>query len=429
MLPVVAIIAGALVFGLLALIALSSSIKVTHVCDVATLDEQPAPPVGDPRFRSAVELLARTPLAEGHQVEILRNGDETYPRLWQDMRAARRSITLQLYDCQPGRLADQLAEVLMERARAGVRVLFLYDSFGTSFTKEYFAALADAGVRAEAFRPMSLFSAHKIQHRAHIRVACIDGTVGWTGGFGIADHWMGDGRSAGQWRDSNVRFLGPAVRQLQAVFAACWAETTGHLLVGEPLFQEPGDGPAAGEVLAGLLHGSPSIGSTEAGRFFALSMASARERLYMTNAYFVPDRDFRKLLMDAARRGVDVRVLTAGPDCDVKSTLFAGRARYEELLEAGVRIFEYRNTMMHAKTLVVDGEWATCGSMNADNRSLSFNEETLLLMLDRGMAATLERHFAEDMPFADEIDLAAFRRRGAWTRLRENAAHLVWRVL
>jgi cardiolipin synthase len=143
----------------------------------------------------------------------------------------------------------------------------------------------------------------------------------------------------------------------------------------------------------------------------------------------VPDAEFRRLIADAARRGVDTRVLTAGPTSDVKSTLYAGRARYEELLEAGVRLYEYRETMMHAKTFVVDSHWSAVGSMNADNRSLSFNEETVLVMLDPAIAADLERHFTDDLAHADEIHLEAFRQRGVWERAKERATHLVSRVL
>jgi cardiolipin synthase len=389
-------------------------------------DGQPSA-VDEPGFRSALELVSRTPLHEGHHVEIFMNGDETYSRLWGDLRGARQSITLQLYYCEPGRMANELRDILVDRARAGVRILFLYDAFGSSFPKEYVRELKAAGITAEPFRPLSVLAANHLQNRAHIRVVCVDGRIGYTGGFGIADKWFGNGRDEGQWRDSNVRFTGPAVHQLQSAFAACWAETTGDLLVGDILFplQEPRDGA----VLAGLLHGSPSVGSTEAERFFAMSIASARKRLWITNSYFVPDRDFRQMIARAAKRGVDTRILTAGPKTDVKSTLYAGRARYEELLKAGVRIYEYRNTMMHAKTLVVDGLWSAVGSMNADNRSLSFNEETVLMMLDAGTAATLERHFTDDIAHSDEILLAGFRQRGAWDRLKEHVTHLVWRVL
>jgi cardiolipin synthase len=423
----IAFLVGGLIVGLLAFIGVMNAVKGTPVdCVQQFGDGQPAA-VDEPGFRTAIELVSRTPLHPGHDVEIFINGNETYPRLWGDLRAARRSITLQLYYCEPGRMADELRDILVERARAGVRILFLYDAFGTSFPKEYIRALKDAGIVTEPFRPISVLAAHHVQNRAHIRVVCVDGTVGWTGGFGIADKWFGNGRDEGQWRDSNVRFTGPAVCQLQSAFVACWAEATGDLLVGDTLF--PPAAPRDDGVLAGVLHGSPSVGSTEAERFFALSIASARKRLWITNSYFVPDREFRRMIADAAKRGVDTRILTAGPKTDVKSTLYAGRARYEELLRAGVRIYEYRNTMMHAKTVVVDGLWGAVGSMNADNRSLSFNEETVLMMLDARMGALLEQQFTDDTAHADEILLATFRQRGAWDRLKEHATHAVWRVL
>jgi cardiolipin synthase len=425
---IVVLLLGGLVIGLLLVIALLSAVKGTPVRDVKGFAGDACPAVRDPAFRSTIELVSRTSLQPGYQIEVFSNGDATYPRLWSDLRGARESITMQMYYCEEGGMADTLREILTERARAGVRVLFLYDAFGSSFPDEYIRSLDDAGVRTASFRPIRITAAHKIQHRSHIRVVCVDGRVGYTGGFGISDKWLGNGRVKGQWRDSNVRFTGPAVHQLQAAFVACWAEATGDLLVGRMLFpDEPVRSPDG--AIAGLLHGSPSVGSTEAERFFALSIACARERLYITNSYFVPDREFRHLIMNTARRGVDTRILTAGIESDVKSTLYAGRARYEELLQAGVRVFEYDETMMHAKTLIVDGVWGACGSMNVDNRSLSFNEETVLLALDERFAHTLERQFMEDLDHSTEIYLATFRQRGAVERIKEHATHLVWRVL
>ncbi|MDQ2664995.1 MAG: phospholipase D-like domain-containing protein [Gemmatimonadota bacterium] len=423
----IAFLVFGLLAGFLAFMGLLSAVKGTPVCRVGTLSPGEQPPVDSRAFRDAMELVSKTTIASGHQVEIFTNGDQTYPRLWEDLRAARESITLQMYYCEEGRMADMLRDILVERARAGITVMLLYDAFGSSFKKEYIQALTSAGVKAESFRPLKLLGLRTMQNRAHMRVVCIDGRVGYTGGFGISDKWFGNGRDKDQWRDSNVRFTGPSVRQLQAGFVACWAEATGNLLVGDVLF--PALEPESGGVVAGLLHCSPSVGSTEAERFFALSIATARKRLYITNSYFVPDKEFRELIADAARRGVDTRVLTAGMSSDVKSTLYASRARYEELLEAGVRLYEYRQTMMHAKTLVVDGKWGAAGSMNADNRSLSFNEETVLLMLDDELGGKLERQFLDDITHADEIDLATFRKRGAMDRVKEHATHLVWRVL
>lgn len=386
--------------------------------------------VGQPFFREAMELLTRTRLRPAHDVEIFMNGDETYSRLFADLRAAKSSITMQVYYCNKGRMADTVREILVERAKAGVEVYFLYDSFGTTLKEDFFDPLKAAGVRLGRFRPFSLLSMQKAQHRAHIRVVVIDGTIGYTGGFGIDDKWYGDGRSAEQWRDTNVRFVGSAVRQLQATFTVCWAETTGHLLTGPLLFPEGEDADAGDTpVLAGLLHASPTIGSTSAERLFVLMITGARKRLYISNSYFVPDAAFRNLLCAAAKRGVDVRILTVSKNTDVKSTWYAGRARYEHLLSAGVRIYEYQPVMMHAKTIVVDGLWSSVGSMNADNRSMSFNEESNLVILDEGVASRIEKLFSEDMNYSKEIELAEFRKRGMRERLFERVCHLVWRVL
>ena len=424
------IIAGLLV-GALGLIGFLSAVRGTPIDSVLPFGRE-LPSVDDPAFRTTMELVSHTAMCEGHEVEVFWNGDQTYPRMWADLRGAKTSITLQLYYCEPGRMADELLAILTERAQAGVRVLFLYDAFGTSFTKEYLDALRAGGVRPEPFRPVAINALQKVQHRAHIRVVCIDGTIGWTGGFGISDKWFGNGRTKDQWRDSNVRFTGPAVNQLHAAFMACWAESTGELLIMPvqlPSNETNGGVKRDGSVIAGLLHASPSVGSTEAERFFTYSIASARKKLYITNSYFVPDHEIRAMIADAARRGVDTRILTVSSQTDVKSTWYAGRARYEELLSAGVRIYEYQPVMMHAKTIMVDERWAALGSMNADNRSLSLNEETVLMMLDEHVAKTLEQQFHDDLAFAKEINLEQFRQRGRLDRLKETACYSIWRVL
>ena len=420
-----------LIGGILALIGLMDAVKGTPVKQVVAFGGDTIRGVDDPAFLPSMELACRTELCHGNSVEFFWNGDETYPRLWADLRAARHSITLQLYYNKHGRMAEELSEILIERARAGVKVLFLYDAFGTSWKKEYIARLEAGGVRMQKFRPLKLTALNVVNHRSHIRVVCVDGRIGWTGGFGIDDKWFGNGRSKDQWRDSNVRFTGPAVSQLQSAFTSCWAEATGDLLVGDMLYPVTDDDPkdSNGTIYAGVLHGSPGVGSTEAERFFAISIACARKKLYITNSYFVPDRDFRKLICAAARRGVDTRVLTVSDATDIKSTWYAGRARYEQLLKAGVRVFEYRPTMMHAKTLVVDDRWCAVGSMNADNRSLSFNEETVLMALDQGATSVVERHFLDDLEHSDEIKLESFKKRGAWNRVKETVCYAFWRIL
>jgi len=429
----IAVYAGMILVGvLIAVLILIGVLDVVRGAPIRAVgipgDPTGCPPIDDPFFREAIELMTDVRLAPGHQLEVFINGDETYERLWADLRSAKSSITMQMYYCNKGKMADQLHRILEERARAGVDVYFLFDSFGTSLPAEYFETLRSAGVHTVPFRPVSIRSLQKAQHRAHIRVVVVDGVVGYTGGFGIDDKWYGNGRTQDQWRDSNVRFTGPAVRQLQATFVVCWAEACGRLLTGKKLFptvdQEPTDG-----AVAAILHASPTIGSTEAERFFVMSIAAARHRLYLSNSYFVPDKAFRDMLCDAVKRGVDVRILTVSKETDVKSTWYAGRARYEELFRGGVRIFEYQPAMMHAKTIVVDGGWMTVGSMNADNRSISFNEESNLVVLDKKTAEQMEAIFLKDLEYAEEIKPEEFARRPWTQKIAERACHLIWRVL
>jgi cardiolipin synthase len=405
-----------LVLVVFALMGYLYATRGTPTRSVYALGDPLGPPaIGDTSFLHSVELLTKTDLETGHHIEPLFNAAGTYPRLWQDLRAAQHSITLQLYYCKPGALADSLKHVLIDRARAGVRTLVLLDAFGAQDLSEaYQDSLRSVGVRVAHFRSVKWYSLHKAQHRSHIRVVVIDGVVGYTGGFGLADQWL-------KWRETNVRFTGPAVRQLQAAFSAAWAEATGELLTGRRAF-----GLAAatdtGGVLAGLLHAEPAVGSTTAERFLALTVTAARKTLFVTNAYFVPDDDFRRMLRSAARRGVDVRVLTAGKETDVKIVRLAARRRYQELLRDGVRIYEYRPTMVHAKTIVADGVWSTIGTMNFDNRSLALNDESNLLIHDSATAAILERRFLNDLHHSDEIKLREFAKRSIFSKALERVA-------
>lgn len=437
MLALTAATVAALFVLLFAAVGLLYATRGTPVRRVRAPGDAGGPPaVDDPTFTPTVELLTKTPLHHGHAIDIFACGAELYPRLWDDLRRAQRSLTLQLYYVQPGRMADELSALVLERAADGVRILFMRDAFGSApMPAEYWERLTEGGVRVAAFRPTSPWELHKVQQRSHIRVVVVDGCVGYTGGFGIDDQWFGDGRHPGQWRDTTVRFVGPSVLQLQATFAAGWAEATGELLAGSHFFPLEADGSArearrpGEDACAGLLHGAPTLGSTALERFMALSIAAARRRLWITNSYFVPDDHFCGMLAEAARRGVDLRVLTPDRHSDVPLTYWAGRAHYEALLCAGVRLYEYTASMMHAKTLVADGRWASVGTNNFDNRSMAFNDESLLMMYDEDAARRLEELFAADLHYAREVRLEDFRRRPPVDRVRERGASLVSRTL
>jgi cardiolipin synthase A/B len=424
------IVLGALL-ALLALIGVLTLTRGTPVRMVLALgDRDGPPPVTDSLFARTLELYTGVHIEPGHRVEQLLNGNGTYPRLWRDMASAQQTLTVQMYYALPSTVADTMQKYLIERARAKVRVLLLLDAFGSQdLGAAWRDSLRAAGVQVSVLRKLRWYSLHNAYDRSHVRGVVVDGRVGYTGGFGLADYWLGDGRHEDQWRETNVRFEGPAVAQLQAAFAAAWAEANGELLTGDLFFPRTTFSHPAGSSQAGLLFTAPTSGSTPAERFLALSIAGARRTLYISNSYFVPDDDFRELLRRAAQRGVDVRVLTAGPKSDVKTTWYAGRARYEELLKAGVRIYEYIPTMMHAKTMVVDATWSTIGSMNFDNRSLAFNNESNLVMLDSTLGTQLQRTFLEDLRYSKEILLDEFRRRPWTMKMKERGASLLSRVL
>lgn len=420
-LAVLAFIALVAVIGLQ---YLTRGTAVNHVRGVGA-DATPVSP-GEPDFPSSVAMLTGAILLQGNHVEIALNGEGTYPRLWQDLRSARQSITLQLYYGKRGQMARTLQEILLERAKAGVRIFILYDAFGFErMPDEHRSALRKAGVTVVPFRPITFKSLYLAQNRSHVRGVVIDGRIGWTGGFGIDDKWLGDGKTNGSWRETNVRIEGPAVRQLQAAFAASWAEATGVLVSG----RVTGDIQSQSGTPAGLLYTAPTMGSTSAERFLAMSIAGARKSLFITNAYFIPDDNLIALLLAAASRGVDVRILTAGPRTDVDVVRQAGRSRYETLMKAGIRIYEWQPSTLHAKTFVVDKRWSTVGSINLDNRSLVLNDEATLMILDDAIGQQMESIFLDDLQQAQEIRLEQFRQRGWRARIVEAMARVAAPVL
>jgi len=425
---------GIVIIALLVLyLAFVGLLSITRGTPVQTViaegDRGGPPPPTDSLFSRTMEMYTGTHVGPGTRVQAVNNGS-VYDSLWRDLRSAKQTITVQMYYSLPGKVADTLAAILKERARARVRVLLLLDAFGSQNLKRKWAQqLHAAGVELALLRKLRWYSIHNAADRSHVRVVVVDGKVGYTGGFGLADYWLGDGLHEGQWRESNVRFEGPAVMQLQAAFASAWAEATGELITGDIFFPSHGFEPLPRGVEAGLLYTSPTAGSTPAERFLALSIAAAHQTLYVTNSYFVPDDDFRRLLERAVKRGVDVRVLTVSSKTDVKSTWYAGRHWYEELLGAGVRIYEYQPTMIHSKTMVVDGLWSSVGSMNFDNRSLAFNNESNLVVLDRGFGSAMESTFFADLQHAKEIKLDEFRRRSPWERVLEIGAVTLSRLL
>ena len=385
------------------------------------------PPVGSEEFVRAVANTVNGTFVSGGTAQLLNNGVQFFPAMYETIRGATESINFLAYIWKPGQVSDEMFAVLTERARAGVEVRVLLDGMGgIRAPKKGIEALRAAGGKVERFRALRFGKITRFYKRMHRRAIVIDGKVGFTGGAAVGDNWLGDAEQPEHWRDCMVRVTGPLAASLQSAFASPWANSCGEILVG-PRFYPDDPGPAkTGEPVTRhvSLVSSPSGDEHPLRLFFLFSFLAARERLYVASSYFVPDRQLREAAMDRAREGVDVRILIPGKHTDAKPIRAASHSYYDDLLAAGVRIYEYQPTMFHMKSLVVDGKWSVVGSANMDIRSKELNQENVLGILDEGFARQVEETFLADLKKAAEIKLQDWRRRGFGARLMERAAVL-----
>jgi cardiolipin synthase len=332
------------------------------------------------------------------------------------IREARMSVNLESYIFKDDRAGKIIAEALMDAARRGVEVRVLVDGTGSKFSGPLLKRMRRAGVKAAMFRPIRLLTLHKIVRRTHRKILVVDGNISFTGGFCIADSWLGNARNPKEWRDMMVQATGPVSAQMQAIFSEDWTFTTGEILAGDKFY--PRIAPA-GEIAAQAIKVSRGDSSSFVAMLYFVTIQSARKSIYIQNAYFVPNRQIRQALIEAARRGVDVRIMVPGRHIDQPVVRMASRRHYGELLTAGVRIFEYNRTMLHNKNSVIDGIFSTIGSINFDARSLYENAEGSFTFHDREFGARLEAVFAEDEKHCREITYESWKRRSLEQRLAE----------
>lgn len=373
--------------------------------------------LGEPAFFPTLEAHAQAPIVGGNRLTLLLNGEQIYPAILAAIRRAQRTITYAQYSYEDGQIARDIAQALAERCRNGVRAHVLLDGVGTlPMPREYLELMEQGGCQVVVFRPLGPFGIGRANNRNHRRILVVDGRIGFTGGSGVSSKWMGNGRVADHWRDTDVQVEGPAVEYLQGAFAENWVEATGAVLGGVDYFPRPIQ--TKGRTHAQVIRSGPLGGSYAMYTTFLLALSSARRSIKITNPYVLLDETMTDVLIQAARRNVSVSFIVPAVS-DHPLVRHAGRRQFGRLLEAGIEIHEYTAALLHAKTMVIDGLWSTVGSTNLDHRSFKINDELNVVAYDADIAKQLEKVFAEDLQYSKRIDLESWRNRGVRGRMFE----------
>jgi cardiolipin synthase A/B len=339
------------------------------------------------------------------------------------IRSARHTITFETFIYWSGAIGEEIARALSDKARAGIAVHVLLDWVGSSkMDKHYLQMLREAGAEVIQYHKPHWTGLGRMNDRTHRKLLVIDGRIGFTGGVGIADEWTGHAQDEKHWRDTHFRVEGPAVGQMQAVFMDNWVKATGNVLHGPRYFPEL---DAAGDGLAHVFSSSPSGGSDDMQLMYLMAITAATHSIHLSSAYFVPDKLTINAIVEAAKRGVKVRIITPGKRIDTHTVREASRACWGDLLEAGVEMYEYQPTMFHCKLIVVDEYLVSVGSTNFDSRSFKLNDEANLNIYDRDFARQQTAIFDGDVVFAERITLDDWRRRPPLEKLLEHAVALL----
>jgi len=360
-------------------------------------------------FIHVLESACQTTLQPGNRVEILTNGTKFYPAMLDAIRSARETVNMECYIFKTGCVADQFIEALSERARAGVRVTLVMDAIGSfGAIRRSARRLREAGCRVEPYQPLRWYSLARLNNRTHRELLVVDGTVAFIGGAGVADWWARAGVKGAAWRDTMTRIEGPVVSDIQGVIAENWLECCGEILTGAETYKPH---RPVGSSPAFAVKSSPADRATVSRVLFQTLIEGSNYCVMVTTPYFLPDKAFRAAIRRTIRRGVAITVVVPGRDTDQHWVRLASRRMFGDLLRAGIRIFEYNGSMIHAKVLLVDNLWAVLGTTNLDNRSFEHNDEVNIVIRDQDVARRLRADFENDLGRCTEVTLEAWRAR------------------
>ncbi len=383
--------------------------------------------VTDPLFLRSMGQLLGPGILPGNRIKALHNGEQIFPAMLDAIHGAKKSITFETYIYWSGAIGKKFADALCERSRAGVKVHVMLDWVGCGkIDARFLEAMKEAGIELERYHPVHWHTLTRINNRTHRKLLVVDGHIGFTGGVGIADHWEGHADSEDHWRDSHFQIEGPAVAQMQAAFSDNWIKTRAQLLLGLDYFPEL---KPMGDSLAQVFKSSRGEGSESVRLMYLLSISSAVKSIRLQAAYFVPDELTIQTLIHARRRGVKIEIIVPGHHMDEQVVQHASRSLWNELLDAGVEIYEYQPTMYHCKVIIVDDVWTSVGSTNFDDRSFRLNDEANLNIYDAVFAAEQAKVFEQDKNQSRLMTRAEFKNRSAFGKLCEELAATLRRQL
>jgi cardiolipin synthase len=379
--------------------------------------------IEDEQFLRTMGVLLGPTLVEGNRVQELLNGDQIFPAMLDAIRSAQRTITFETYIYWSGSIGHGFAEALTERAKAGVRVHVLLDWVGSDKMDEaMLARMEQVGVQIQRYNKPHWYTIGRLNNRTHRKLLVVDGKVGFTGGVGIADQWLGNGEAPDHWRDTHFRVEGPVVAQLQSAFLDNWMEATGDVLHGKAYFP---DLDPAGSHYAQMFTSSPGGGAENMQLMYLLSITAAAHSIRISASYFVPDNVAVNTFVAALKRGVKVQFILPGPLIDTEVVRRASRSEWGKLLRAGTEIYEYQPAMYHCKVMIIDGLWVSVGSTNFDSRSFSVNDEANLNVYDPDFARRQSEIFDQDLTKSRRITLEEWENRPWHEKLIEHAAGLL----
>ena len=370
--------------------------------------------------REFVYALHSTTLAtvhHGSQFTVLTNAKEFYPAMLEAIRGAQASINMECYIFKPDGIGHEFMAAMMERAQTGVTVTLVADAVGSMWLGfGWVGKLRRAGVRVKLYQRMKWYRLARLNNRTHRELLIVDGRTAFVGGAGVGDQWAKGMHGKRPWRDTMVRVTGPAVAAIQGVFSENWIECCGEILTGGEFFPPL---ERTGDTTSVVIKSSPADRATPARVVFQMLLEGSTKSVCINTPYFLPDKSLRKAFIETARRGVDIQIIVPGSHTDQRWVRIVSRRKYRELLHEGIKIYEYRAGMTHAKVLNVDGLWVVVGTTNFDNRSFEHNDEVNVAILDEEVSARLKKDFMADLRQCEEVTLDTWKRRSLFEKIVE----------